>query len=244
MSEHTCVCIPGHECAWEVVLRGGWAGETPRSHATPTPKYADPTPPPSWGTVRSLPIPAAHPGDEPPLSSSGPRAPQGSEPGPRAPRAPYPTPTPGHPPPTCHYRWSARSRGLLPRMWLLGGGPRPRGPVVPVGRGQMCWGCWPESTPAGPEPPEALLLGSASWDPSQGEQELADRPREVSDSSQDASGPGSCLPRFWALWPYLPAPCLSAVGSPHHHCGEAEPRRVRRGAGQLGSTSEPRSLLL
>ena len=130
---------------------------------------------------------------------------------------------------TCHYRRSARSRGLLPRMWLLGGGPRPRGPVAPVGRGQMCWGCWPESTPTGPEPPEALLLGSASWDPSQGEQELADRPREVSDSSQDASGPRSCLPRFWALWP---APC------PLPACQQWGPRIITVGRLSLGECAE------
>lgn len=37
VSEHTCVCIPGHECAWEVVLRGGVGGRDPTESRHPNP---------------------------------------------------------------------------------------------------------------------------------------------------------------------------------------------------------------
>ena len=93
-------------------------------------------------------------------------------------------------------------------QWFLWGGGRCAGGAgqsqLQLGQSRLRPCCWPQ--PHGIQAKE-----SRSWPT--GSERSQTHPRMP-------SGPGSCLPQFWALWPYLPAPCLPAVGSPHHHCGE------------------------
>lgn len=220
-SEHTCVCVPGHECAWEVLLRRGGGRERPHG-VTPRQPLSMLTPRPHRPGGQSGLCPSQQPALEmSPCSPSWVPGLLGAQN--LLPEHPE-CPTPPHPlgahPPTCHYRWSVRSRGLLPTMWLLGGswGHEDRWFLWGGGRGaegagqsqlQLGHGCLRPHCWAQPHGIQAKESGSWPTGPERSQT----HPRMP-------SWPGSCLPRFWALRPYLPAPCLPAVGSPRDHCGE------------------------
>lgn len=127
-------------------------------------------------------------------------------------QVPYPTPPPGRPPTHLPTPLVSEEQGLLPAMWLLGRKLN-TGLWLLRGRGQSAEGAG-QSTPAGPRVPEASLLGSASWDPSQGGRELDDEPKRSQTHPRMPSWPGSCLPRFWALRPYLPRSLPASSGVP------------------------------
>lgn len=220
-SEHTCACAPGHECTWEVLLRRGGGRERPHG-VTPRQLLNMLTPRPHRPGGQSGLCPSQQPALEmSPCSPSWVPGLLGAQN--LLPEHPE-CPTPPHPlgahPPTCHYRWSVRSRGLLPAMWLLGGswghedlwllrgggrGAEGAGQSqLQLGHGCLRPHCWAQ--PHGIQAKE-----SGSW--TTGPERSQTHPRMP-------SWPGSCLPRFWALRPYLPAPCLPAVGFPRDRCGE------------------------